>query len=106
MKIYDGHNESGELVYFEVANSFLSRKAAIKIIKEIPKVEVLKVEKRADIFCTFKVGDRTFEITEPWGDNSRFHIGELGEVQSSNELQIIKQRFSAHKSNLLAIFDR
>jgi len=106
MKIYEGHNNEGQLVYFEVPNTFLPRKTAIKIIKGIPNVEVLKVEKSKDVFCTFKVGDRYFEIMEPWGDNSRFHISEVGEVQSSNELQLIKQRFSAHKSGLLSIFSR
>ncbi len=103
MKIYDGHNHSGELVYFEVSNTFLPRKSAVKIIKKIPHVEVLQEDKREDVFCMFKVGNKLFEIWEPYGDNSRYHIGEKGAGSSSNELQIIKQKFSAHKLGFLAM---
>ncbi len=74
IKIYEGHNIEGELVYFEVPNIFLSRKTAIKIIKNIPDIEVLKEEKREDVFCTFKIGKRVFEIMEPFGDKSMTQI--------------------------------
>ena len=94
MKIYEGHNKEGEFVYFEVSNILLLRSKAIKTIKEIPNAEILNEEKREDVFCTFKVNEKVFEIWEPYGDSSRFHIGEQGEVQSSEELQTIKKHFS------------
>jgi hypothetical protein len=106
MKIYEGYNNDGELAYFEVPNTFLSRKTAIKIIKEIPNVEVLKEEKRGDVFCVFKLNEKEFEIWEPYGDNSRYHIGEKGEVNCSKELQIIRQKFSAHKPGFMALLGR
>ena len=101
MKIYEGHDKEGKLVYFEVPHLLLSRRTAINIVKSIPGVEVIKEEIREDVFFTFKVGDRIFEIWEPYGDNSRFHIGEKP-VQNSNELEVVKQRFSIHKRSLLA----
>ena len=100
MKIYEGHDEQGKLVYFEVPHLFLSRRTAIKIVKGIPGVEVIEENMRDDAFCTFKLGNRIFEIWEPFGDNSRFHIGEVP-IQNSNELEIIKQRFSIYKPSLL-----
>jgi hypothetical protein len=101
MKIYEEHDAEGKLVYFEVPNSLLSRTTAIKIVKSIPGVEVIKVKIREDAFCTFKLGGRIFEIWEPYGDSSRFHIGETP-IQNSNELEVVKQRFSTYKPNLLA----
>jgi hypothetical protein len=105
MKLFEEHNEEGELVYFEVPNTFLSRKSAVKIIKGIPNVVILKEEKREDVFCTFRLGDKVFEIMEPFGDNSRYHIGEA-QIQNSRELEIIKQEFSVHKPELLSLFHR
>lgn len=105
MKIYEGHNANGELIYFEVPNIFISRKTASKIIKAIPDVKILEENKRDDVFCIFKLGDKVFEIMEPFGDNSRFHIGEPN-VKSSKELQLIKEKFSAHKPKLCALLGR
>jgi hypothetical protein len=105
MKIYEGHNKEGELVYFEISTTLLSRKTAIRIIKEIPDVKIIKEEKREDAFCVFALGGRVFQIWEPFGDNSRYHIGEKP-IQNSIELEIIKQRFSDFKPGLLALFHR
>jgi hypothetical protein len=105
MKIYEGHDKEGKLVYFEVANLLLSRRTAIKIVKNTPGVEVIEEKMREDVFCTFKVGNRMFEIWEPFGDNSRYHIGERS-ITNLNELEIIKQRFSDFKPGLLALFHR
>ena len=105
MKIYEGRNTSDELVYFEVPNTFLPRRSAIKLIKNIPGVEVINEEINKDVFCTFKLGDRSFQIMEPFSDNSRYHIGEAI-VTKSNELEIIKQRFIVFKPCLLTLFIR
>lgn len=77
----------------------------LKIIKAIPDVKILEENKRDDVFCIFKLGDKVFEIMEPFGDNSRFHIGEPN-VKSSKELQLIKEKFSAHKPKLCALLGR
>ena len=95
MKIYEGRNENGQLVFFEVPSSFLTRKAAVRIIREIPGSQILKEKMGEDVFCTFKLGGRIFELMEPFGDNSRFHIGEA-EAQYSPELQLCIDIFSGH----------
>lgn len=105
MKIYDGHNEKGKLVYFEVANTFLSRKTTIKIIESIPNVHVIRKNLRDDIFCEFKANERVFEVMEPFGDNSRYHIGER-EIGHSAELQLIREVFSSYKPKILKILKK
>lgn len=99
MKVYEGHNESGELTYFEVPNMFLSRKSAIAIIKSIPEVKVIRENKRDDVFCEFAGKEKHFEIMEPFGDNSRYHVGEKV-VQKSEELELIKEIFTSHTRKL------
>jgi len=105
MKIYEGKDENGKLLYFEVPNTFLFRSSAIKVINSIPGVEILSKTKRNDVFCTFSLGNRIFEIMEPFGDNSRFHIGEK-EAKESNELETIENYFSAYKQWPLSFFSR
>lgn len=106
MKIYEGYNDSGELIYFEISNTFLPRKFAVKIIKKIPHVEILQEDKREDTFCIFKIGDKVFEMWEPFGDNSRYHIAEKGALRNSNELEIIKQNFSNHSLDFFALMNK
>lgn len=105
MKIYDGKNDHGELIYFEIPNIFLSRRAAIKIIKNIPDAEIIEEEIKDDVFCTFKLGENIFEIMEPFGDNSRYHIGEKI-AQNSDGLKTIRQIFLDFRPSLLSIFTR
>ena len=95
MKIYEGLNDKGQLAYFEVSNGFLTRKSAVGIIREIPGAQIIKVEIGKDTFCIFKLGGRVFELMEPFGDSSRFHIGEPS-VRYSPELLLLKDKFSAH----------
>jgi hypothetical protein len=49
------------------------------------------------------LNNRIFEIWEPFGDNSRYHIGERA-IANSNELEIIKQKFSEFRPGLFAFF--
>jgi hypothetical protein len=105
MKIYEGHNEIGELVYFEIPNIFLQRRNAINIIKSLPDVRVIKENLSNDIFLEFMVNDKAFEIMEPFGDNSRYHIGEK-KVRFSKELILIKEMFATHKNIILRILNR
>ena len=104
MKIFDGYNEKGKLVYFEVSNTFMSKKTATRIISKIPNILILNQDLSNDVFCTFEIDNRVFEIMEPWGDNSRYHIGEQERVRNSNELLIIKKQFHAHKTIFSSIF--
>ncbi len=74
MKIYEKYNDDGGLIA-KVVNTFFHRKLAVKIIKDIPNVKILAEDKRADIFCIFKLGNRVFEIMEFFGGNERYMSG-------------------------------
>lgn len=100
MKIYEGKNEKGELVYFEIT-SLLGRWLTTRAITRIPGLEILKAPKwfyfkNEDVFCVFKIGEVTFEAWEPWGDSSRFHIGS-NPVKPTPELEQIMMYFSNYK---------
>lgn len=96
MKIYEGRNAEGELVYFEIS-SIWTRWLACRVVSKIPGVEILEKPKRFwfvedEVFCIFRLGSRVFEIWEPYGDNSRFHIGEA-KVTHTEGLEIVKEAF-------------
>ncbi len=85
MKIYEGSNKDGEITYLEVPNTFLSRKGVLSIIKKIPGAQDILFQS-GDVFCTFELNGKKFEVLEPFNDSSRFHIGEK-EAKPSNELE-------------------
>jgi hypothetical protein len=83
MKIYGIPCSSDRFAAFEVANWRIGRRGACAIVRRIPGVEVLKRPVflswfREEVFCQFRVGDHTFEIEEPFGDNSRYWVGPAG----------------------------
>jgi hypothetical protein len=102
MKIYEGANEEGEMAYFEVPNTFLSRKGVLKIVQGIPGVQNVTF-KKGDVFCSFAINSREFDAWEPFNDNSRFHVGEK-EARPSSELEVIKSYFKAYKPWPFSIF--
>ena len=80
MKTYDLHNNEGRLFAFEVDNAFLGRRGACRVIRSIPNVKILREPKflswfREEVFCEFELGGHTFEVWEPYGDNSRYWVG-------------------------------
>ena len=105
MRIFEGHNENGDLIWFEISNIFCTRHAAIKIVRKIYGVEVLEIQLNDDMFCKFRLRDRVFDLWEPFGDNSRYHIGEK-EAKNSEELETIRDTFSPHKQWPLSLFSR
>jgi hypothetical protein len=97
LKVFDATDDSGDLVYFEVSNSLLSRHAAHKLVRDIPGTAVLTRPRRFaffgdDVFCTFKLGDKEFIIWEPFGDNSRFHIS-TSPAAPCPELHLVRAQF-------------
>ncbi|THB76759.1 MAG: hypothetical protein D6B25_08940 [Desulfobulbaceae bacterium] len=105
MKVFEGHNQAGELIYFEIPNTFLPRRSAVKIIKRIPGVKGISEKLGDDVFFEFNLNDKTFEIMEPFGDNSRYHIGEETACYSA-ELILLKETFSRHKNIIQRLLKR
>jgi|MudIll2142460700_1097286.scaffolds.fasta_scaffold348822_2 hypothetical protein len=78
MRIFDLRNEAGEVHAFEIRNLFVSRRRACRIAASVPGAEMLHAKKSwsaDDLFCVFRLGSRVIEITEPFGDSSRFLVG-------------------------------
>lgn len=101
MKIYDGRDERGALVYFEVPNHFLSRIAACKLVAAIPGANVTFRQRpftvfADEIFCKFDLGGRNFELWEPFGDNSRFHVAAVP-LTSCVELEALREIFEKYR---------
>jgi hypothetical protein len=109
MKVFDGFNQDGKLVYFEIS-SIYGRWATYKFIGTLPNVEFIKRPRYFslfgdDVFCVFRLGSQIFQVWEPWGDNSRFHIG-TNPVVGSPELEALRNFFLNHKPWPLCLLGR
>jgi hypothetical protein len=109
MRIYELLNEQGKPRAFEVSNLFLTRNRACQIAASVTGAKVSKrsrVFRDSDDFCEFNIGDETFIIEEPYGDNSRFWIGPKTQ-SASHALPAIRAKFENHnqwKSPISVIF--
>lgn len=100
MKTYDIHDKENRLFSFEVSNVLLGRNGAVKIVKSIPSVRILKAPKffswfREDDFCEFELAGHIFYIFEPFGDNSRYWIGSKDNIWHP-EIDTIRNAFASH----------
>lgn len=101
MKIYPIEDKQGKLHAFEIENRKVSRSRATKVVKGIPGVILLREPKRflswfrEEVFCEFQVNGVTFQIDEPYGDNSRYWIGKKEGGGWCKELELVKQAFQA-----------
>jgi hypothetical protein len=99
MKTYPIENEQGKLHAFEIDNFRIGRSGATKVIAGVPGVVVLRQPKklfswfREEVFCEFELKGICFQIDEPYGDNSRYWIGQKEEGSWSPQLDIIHQAF-------------
>jgi hypothetical protein len=101
MKIYEGLDKQGSLVYFQVSNILLSRRAAYKLVAQIPGVSVTSWPKflpfgREDVFCKFTLENRYFELWEPFGDNSRFHVS-AKPLEACEALEQVRRAFQEYR---------
>ena len=100
MKIYEGLDAAKHLVYFEVSNAMFSRHAACKLVSRVPGVSLTSQPAlllgRKDIFCTFTLDGKHFELWEPYGDNSRFHIA-AKPLEHCAALQQLRATFHEHR---------
>ena len=101
MKTYEGVDAQGSVVYFEVSNALFSRRAACKLVSRVPGV-LLKTKPNLwpfgsdDVFCKFELDGKHFELWEPFGDNSRFHVA-AKPGESCDALQRLHRAFQVHR---------
>lgn len=101
MRIYEGLDAQKRLIYFEVPNGFLSRRAASKLVSRVPGVAVRYWPGYwpfggDDVFCKFELDGKQFELWEPFGDNSRFHIA-ANPLEACSALEELRAAFQNHR---------
>ena len=103
MKTYDIKDHDGRVFAFEVDNALLGRHAACRIARAIPGAQVVRQPRflswwREEVFCEFLVGALKFEMSEPFGDNSRYWIGPAGDdpadMRPTEEIVLIRAAFA------------
>src|ERR1700740_3285903 len=97
MRVFDIFNAEGQLHAFEVSNTLLSRRGVARIVSSVPGAEITRrpllfSSFREDEFCEFNIKEKAFVAWEPFGDSSRYHIGQKpsGPCQ---ELSEVRQAF-------------
>ncbi len=99
MRIHDLQSVDGQPHAFEIANLLLTRAQACRIAKSIPGSTLIRQSRLLrdqDLFCEFTLGDETFIIEEPHGDNSRFFVGSKDGI-SSESLLLVREAFDRHR---------
>jgi len=81
MKTYDLHDDQNRVFAFEIRNLGLGRDGVCRVVETIPGATLVRRPKkflswfREDTFCEFTVDGETYEVEEPFGDNSRYWVG-------------------------------
>lgn len=97
MTVYDIKDSDGRVVAFQVENLGLWRRSACKLAARIPGCRIAKGPRflswfREDEFCQFKIGEVTFAIAEPFGDNSLYWVGPQP-LRWVPEIALVRQAF-------------
>jgi hypothetical protein len=95
MKVYDLKNEEGKTFAFEISNLFVGRQGVVRTVRKIPQATLHKLPKLfsgEDVFCEFEVDGCMFEVSEDWGDSSRYWIGPK-DRKWHPEIQIVREAF-------------
>ena len=100
MKTYEGLDAQGRVVYFEVPNAMLSRRAACKVMSRVPGVLLTTQPDLwpcgGDVFCRFELDGKHFELWEPYGDDSRFHVA-AKPLEPCGALHNLRSAFHQHR---------
>ena len=102
MKVHDNRNDEGRLMSFEIKNIGRSRVCRF-IEKAFPSTVVRR--QKSDDFGVFDLNGRTFIVTEPWGDNSRYLFHEEP-VEPSTELEMLRRAFDKYRPSWFFSGDR
>lgn len=100
MRVRDLPSAKGENSAFEVSNLLLTRSRACKVVEAVPGAKIVKrsrLFRDTDEFCIFTIGPDEFAIEEPYGDNSRYWIGQK-DGEPTQSLPLVRRAFEEHKS--------
>lgn len=90
METFSLRNKEGEITGFEIPNSyFVSSSAVARYFGRCPGVTVRNVRRLFDmgneIHIQFDFDGESFDVWEPFGDNSRYWIGPSSDPQRRRE---------------------
>jgi hypothetical protein len=100
VKTFKQVDEAGNLVAFEVS-SVIGRWHICRFIEQRFPNTALTV-KMGDSFAVFELDGRSFEILEPWGDSSRYHLAEKS-PRPSVELNLLEAAVADYRPNMKSI---
>ncbi|WP_152521700.1 hypothetical protein [Marinimicrobium sp. LS-A18] len=97
MKTFLLNGDEGQLIGFEISNSFLSSSGIAKYIRRIKGCEVVGTRRwfsADEVHVHFLFSGKRFIVWEPFGDNSRLWVGpEDGEVTPPEIIYELKANF-------------
>lgn len=91
MKTYLLKSEQGVCTGFEIKNNFLGSGAIARFIKRASGCKVISKRKMfsaTEIHVTFMYKEKEFQVWEPFGDNSRLHIGSENGIKEKTILSL------------------
>ncbi len=91
MKTFILKNEQGVCTGFEINNNFIGSGAIARFIKRTSGCKVISKRKMfsaTEIHVTFIYKENEFQVWEPFGDNSRLHIGSENEIKEETILSL------------------
>src|SRR5262245_34019463 len=80
LKLYEIRDDQNRVIAFEISNLFISRRRVCRVVERIAGARITTRPKflswsRQDVFCEFELDGASFQIEEPYGDNSRYWVG-------------------------------
>lgn len=105
MKTYSILDEAlGHAFAFEVENAYVSASTVAQLLTGIEGVTAVRKRKALrgppDVHIEFKYLGRDYLVWEPFGDNSRYWIGPKTKEEPAPDIQMIEDRFRAHRPRL------
>ena len=97
MKTFLLNSDEGQLVGFEISNSFLSSGGIAKYVRRIKGCDVIGTRRLLsadEVHVRFSFSGNRFIVWEPFGDNSRLWVGpEDGEVVPPDTIEALREKF-------------
>jgi hypothetical protein len=97
MKTFPLNSDEGQLIGFEIPNSFLSSGGIARFVRRIKGCDVLGTRRwfsADEVHVRFSFSGSRFIVWEPFGDNGRLWVGpEDGEVVSPEKIDALKVEF-------------
>ena len=100
--------EAGCTAAFEIENLGVTRGGCARLLRKISGVTDVQSIKwrrllRTDQRVTFKYFGHDFEVTEPFGDNSRYWIGPVSPSNGTPDITAIEDAFKRAESFTVAL---